>query len=177
MLLAFFISVFPLLKAQGNLKAEYYNGINFEKYVGTEYVSNIDFYWDQEAPIKGLEQHNCSVRYTGQLKTPRTGIVSFHAWVDDGIEVWIDEKLIISNWQLNDTGYSEGQIYLKANTSYSIKINYFNALNEAELKLSWKLPEDPNRSWFNKLWYGNDPKIISSKYFVPAITKTEVFRA
>ncbi len=171
LVLIFLVPVFTLLNAQGNLKADYYNGINFNEYVGTQYVSKIDFYWNEESPVQGLEPHYCSVLYTGQLKTPRTGTVSFSARVDDGILVWIDDKLIISNWQLNDEGFSEGNIYLEANKNYTIKIKYFNALNEAEIKLLWKLPEDPNRSWFSKLWNRDDPVIISSEFFMPPVDK------
>lgn len=171
LLIAILVPVFSMLHAQGNLKAEYYNGINFERYVGTQFVSKIDFYWNEKPPIEGLEPHDCSVLYTGELKTPRTGTVSFYARVDDGILVWIDDTLIISNWQLNDVGFSEGKIHLEANKNYTIKIKYFNAMNEAELRLLWKLPEDPNRGWLSRWWHGNDPVTISSKYFVPYVQK------
>lgn len=154
------------LAAQGNLKADYYNGINFERYVGTQYVSKIDFYWNETPPLNGVEPDNCSVLYTGRLKAPKTGIVSFHARVDDGIRVWINDTLVISNWQLNDVGISNGKIHLEADTNYDIKIKYFNAMNEAELQLYWKLPEDPDESWFRKLWQGDDPVIISSEHFI-----------
>ncbi len=174
LLLAFLSPTLSLLFAQDNLKAEYFNGINFDEYVGTHFVSNIDFYWNQRAPIQGLNPHYCSVLYTGQLKTPRTGDVTFSARVDDGIRVWIDDILLISNWQLNDVGYSEGTIHLNANTNYTIKINYFNALNEAEIRLLWKLPEDPDQSWLSSWWYGNDPVVIPSEYFMPSIEEVVI---
>ena len=166
-----FISFFSMLNAQGQLKAEYYNGTNFEEYVGANTVSNIDFYWDHESPMKGLNQHECSVIYTGQIKTPVSGEITFSARVDDGIRVYIDDRLIISNWQLNDVGISEGKIYLDAGKNYNITVKYFNAIYEAELKLFWKLPEDPNRTWYNKLWYGDDPVIISPEHFSAPVDK------
>lgn len=172
--MAFSLTVFSALPAQGKIKADYYNGINLERYVGTEYVSKIDFYWDRKAPMKGVEPHNCSVLYTGQIKSPRTGIVSFYAEVDDGIMVWIDNELIISNWQLNDKGYSYGKIELMANTNYSIRIKYFNAMNEAELKLFWKLPTDSSSSWLKKLWEGDGHNIIPSKFFMAPANEKQV---
>lgn len=171
LILALLISFFALLSAQGPIKAEYYNGINFERYVGTNKVSEIDFYWHGKPPIKGLEPANCSIVYTGQIKTPVSGNITFYARVDDGIQVWVNDKLIISNWQLNDVGLSQGEIYLKASTAYKLTIKYFNAMNEAELQLLWKLPEDPNKSWFRKLLDEENAELIPAKYFLPPVEK------
>lgn len=162
------------LNAQNGLNAEYYNGINFERYVGSQIVPRIDFYWNNKPPIKDLEPHNCSVLYTGKIKTPITGDISFYARVDDGIMVWINDEQVISNWQLNDVGFSKGTIHLKADTYYEIKIKYFNAMNEAELRLLWQLPEDPNGSWFDKLWQKGEPVKIPSKFFFPHDEKKNV---
>ena len=163
--------------SQETLKAEYYNGTNFEEKVGSNFVSKIDFYWDHEAPIEGLNPNECSVRYTGQIKSPRTGMIAFSARVDDGIRVWIDNTLVLSNWQLNNVGLAEGEIHLEADKSYNIRIDYFNALKEAEIQLLWQLPEDPNQSWLSKMWYGEDPIIISSEHFMPTKKEKKVSRA
>lgn len=170
-LLSILILIMPIasiLVGQGKLKAEYYNGTNFEEYVGTNYVSNIDFYWDKRAPINGLDPNHCSVIYTGQIATPKSGDITFSARVDDGIKVWIDDKLIISNWQLNDVGFSEGKIYMEKNEKYNIKVEYFNAVHEAEITLLWKLPEDEDKSWFS-WWDKNDHDVVSADYFFPPI--------
>jgi len=169
--LCFLFTTTLLLNAQGTLKAEYYNGTDFEKYVGEQIVSKIDFYWHQYAPLEGVDPYSCSVRYTGQLKSPRSGSVSFTAQVDDGIRVWLNDTLLINNWRLNDHGFSEGDLYMEANTKYDLKIEYFNALNEAELKLLWKLPEDPNQNWVSKWWYGDEPVVIPAQYFSEPVEK------
>jgi len=173
-LLIFFLSV-SLTQAQGKLKAEYYNGINFENYVGTEEVSKIDFYWDRYAPLKDVHPNYCSVRYTGQINSPRTGNVTFSARVDDGIKVWIDDKLIISNWKLNDVGYANGTIKMEVDKKYNIKIEYFNAMNEAELRLLWQLPPAEDRGWLSKFWEADEkPTIISSEHFSLPLEKKKV---
>jgi len=161
--------LFATSDAQETLKADYYNGIDFEEYVGSNYVSNIDFYWNQEPPISGLDPNKCSAIYTGQLKAARTGNITFSARVDDGIQVWIDDQLIISNWQLNDVGYSKGDIELEEDKVYKLKIHYFNALNEAELRLKWKLPENPNNSRLYNWWFGTNPEVIPAEYFLPPL--------
>ena len=66
-------------------------------------------------------------------------------------------------------GYANGKVNLTAGEVYNIKIEYFNALNEAELRLLWKLPEDENKNWFEKWWQGNKSEIIPAEYFSPPV--------
>ena len=163
--------------AQKGLKADYYDGTEFERYVATNYVDQIDFYWNQNPPVVGINPHVCSIRYTGRLKSPKTGFYTFSARVDDGIRVWVGEELVINNWQLNDVGYSDGTIEMKADTFYDIKIEYFNALNEAELRLLWKLPKEEDINWLASWWYGEEPVVIPAQYFAPPIEEEiEVIR-
>ena len=169
--LTFIVISYSFLQSQGTLKAEYYNGIDFEQYVDEQTVSKIDFYWDRYAPMDGVDPNSCSVRYTGQLQSPRSGNVFFTAYVDDGIRVWLNDTLLINNWRLNDHGFSEGKLYMEANTKYDLKIEYFNALNEAELRLLWKLPEDPKQNWLSKWWYGDEPVVVPAQYFAAPIEK------
>ena len=155
--------------AQQGLKADYFNGIEFNEYVATNYVDNLDFYWNRTPPVKGVNPNDCSVRYTGRLKSPQTGKFTFSARVDDGIRVWVGNQQIINNWQLNDVGYSDGMIHLEADQWYDIKIEYFNALLEAELRLLWKLPEEEKRSWLDQWWNGDDAVVIPAQYFSPPV--------
>ena len=160
----------PHLLSQSGLKADYFDGQDFNRYVTTEYVENIDFYWNKTPPVPGINPHKCSIRYTGQLKAPKTGVINFTARVDDGIRVWIDEVLIIDNWRLNDRGYSAGKVTMIADSVYNLKIEYFNALIEAELRLLWTLPNDIEKSWYEKWWSAADvPQIIPAAYFLPPI--------
>ena len=157
--------------SQSGLKADYFDGTEFNRYVATNYVDNINFYWNQRPPVPGINPHVCSIRYTGQLTSPKTGAYTFSARVDDGIRVWVDEVLIIDNWQLNDVGYSEGTVDMKAGTVYSLKIEYFNALNEAELRLLWKLPKEEDTNWFFQWWDDEEPVVIPTQYFSPPLEK------
>ncbi len=161
----------PQLWSQTGLKADYFDGTQFNIYVATNYVDNIDFYWNQTPPVRGINPHQCSIRYTGQLKSPIAGTYTFSARVDDGIRVWVDQVLVINNWQLNDVGYSEGKVELKADSLYSLKIEYFNALREAELRLLWKLPEAEEKSWYAKWWGESEAVVIPAEYFTPPIEK------
>lgn len=167
--------------AQNGLKADYYDGVNFNRFVGTQIESNIDYYWSEVAPFPDMNPNECSVRWTGQLLSPATGEFTFSARVDDGIRVWVGGVLIIDNWQLNDVGYSTGNVKLQKGERYNITVEYFNALNEAEIKFLWTLPEPEDLGWFDSFWYDNEEEIVPAEYFfqpptpkIAAIEKEEI---
>lgn len=156
------------LFAQNGLKAEYYDGVSLRKLVGTQIENNIDYYWDRHAPFPDMDPGECSVRWTGRLLSPETGDISFLARVDDGIRVWIDGRLIIDNWQLNDVGYSRGTVKMQKGAYYDLKVEYFNALREAEIRLYWVMPEPEDMSWYESFWYEEKPEIVPASHcFLP----------
>lgn len=166
-----FLSLFTCLFsmsifAQSGLKAEYYDGTNFNRLVGTKIESNVDYYWDKVSPFPDMNPNECSVRLTGRVSSPETGEFKFRALVDDGIRVWIDNKLIINNWQLNDNVVSEGSFNMNVGQYYDIKIEYFNALYEAELKLFWVFPRPDDLSWYESFWYEDKQEIIPAQFFL-----------
>lgn len=153
------------MSAQNGLKGEYYDGRNFERKAATRIDNNIDFYWNDRPPVRGIDPHVCSIRWTGKLMSPETGVYTFSARVDDGIRVWVGGKRIINNWQLNDVGVSEGKIRMEAGKYYDLKVEYFNALIEGEITLLWQLPEkEEERSWFDRWWNGDNFEVVPAEY-------------
>ncbi len=167
--LVFIFLVSFSLFAQNGLKAEYYDGTDFNRYVGTQVETNIDHYWDNYPPFAGVSPNKCSIRWTGRVTSPKTGNITFLATFDDGIRVWIGGVLVIDNWSLNDRGYSRGTVKMQAGEYYDIKVEYFNALFEGEVKLFWMFPQPDNLTWYEKLWYGDTSEIVSSEYFFQPI--------
>ena len=164
--------------SQNGLKADYYDGTNFNRLVGTKIESNIDYYWLEVAPFKDMNPNECSIRWTGRIMSPKTGVFTFSARVDDGIRVWVGGVQVIDNWQLNDIGYASGKVKLNEGKYYDIKIEYFNGLNEAEIKLFWNLPKPENLGWYDNLWYDDKEEIVPAKYFFqpikPKIVKVKI---
>jgi outer membrane protein OmpA-like peptidoglycan-associated protein len=153
--------------AQAGLKAEYYDGQSFNRFVTSRIEPNIDQTWSNTPPVKGIDPANCSIRWTGVLVAPETGVYHFSAFVDDGIRVWLGNILIIDQWGLNDVGQFESAISLVASKEYSLKVEYFNALLEGEIKLIWQKPSDTG-------WIYSDSEVIGAQHFKQAPGKPKV---
>ncbi|MCX7934193.1 MAG: PA14 domain-containing protein, partial [Planctomycetota bacterium] len=99
-------------KAKG-LRGEYFGSISF---VDTKLVrldSSINFDWGAGAPAPEVSADNFSCRWTGKLKPPRTGVYYFYTISDDGVRLWLDNRLLIDNWtdhaptENSTSGYEE----------------------------------------------------------------------
>ena len=164
---AFFAS--PVFAQQG-LQGEYFTGKNFEKKIMTRTDANIDYYWNFEAPAKGIDPLNFSIRWTGKLLAPESGKYLFSVIVDDGVRVWIDDKPLINAWDMHNKEHFSNEIMLAKGQSYDVKIEYFNGTREGMIKLKWQKPSDT--PLLGRLW-GNNEKPIPSQYFTaPPIAVT-----
>lgn len=149
---------------QTGLQGEYFNGQQFEEKIFTRTDPQINFAWFNEAPAPGVDPHVFSVRWTGFLQTPESGTYRFRAFVDDGIRVYVNGQLVIDAWDLHDTGRFAGEIYLNAGRKYPLKVEYFNAMFEGEIKLQWQLPSE--KPLFDG-YFGYNDRDIETRYLTP----------
>ncbi len=103
--------------------------------VRTEYASTIDLNWGTGAPCSGVGADN----FSAILRTTMTvgdydiylGTVS-----DDGVRVYVDDKLVIDFWQASDSTMVMNQnVVLKAQNSYDIRVEYYEEAGGASLRL------------------------------------------
>lgn len=149
---------------QSGLQGEYFNGQQFEEKIYTRTDPQINFAWFNKAPAPGVDPHVFSVRWTGFLQPPESGTYRFRAFVDDGIRVYVNGKLVIDAWSLHDTGRFVGEIYLDAGRQYPLKVEYFNAMFEGEIKLQWQLPSE--KPLFDG-YFGYNDHDIATQYLIP----------
>ena len=160
--------------SQQGLKAEYYDGTDFNRLETVKYVPNIDQSWNSTPPVAGINPHECSIRWTGKIKTAKSGIYTFSAQVDDGIRVWIDDKLIINQWGLNDLGIFKGTIDIVANQEYKLKVEYFNGLLEGEVRLLWMKHKEKLSLYERMFGEETNFKVIAPEYFLPPVEPVKV---
>lgn len=175
----------PQAWAQSGLRGDYYVGTNFEQKDFSRIDPAIRFNWDKRSPGQGLSRSYYSIRWTGKLLAPLTGEYLFFAKVNDGIRVWVGNKLVLDSWQLNSYKHYSGRIVLEAGHYYDLRVDYFNAIEWGEIDLYWKPPPTTN-SALNPFAESGEPipadyfflktplKRVVTKPISPAVTKRSV---
>ena len=99
----------------------------------TEYgVSSTEFVPPQ------FSSDNFSVQWSGFIIPEYTTEYTFYIVADDGVRIWIDEKLIIDKWTPQAPTEWSGKVKLSANKKYPIKIDYFENSGGETLILGWE---------------------------------------
>ena len=136
------------------LKGEYFKGRDFAaEPVLTRVDPQIAFRWDRGAPTddlvaqgqlsgeKALSGDNFSVRWTGQLLPPVSGKYELNVGANDGFRLFIDGKPVDDSWELAPRLQSKSAfVNLQAGKAYDIKLEYFEDIRDAEVRLSWRRP-------------------------------------
>lgn len=162
------------LRAQHGLQGEYYNGQNFERKVLTRVDPQINFSWRNHSPGPNVDDSYYSVRWTGKLHPPATGVYQFAAKVDDGVRIWVGGRLIVDAWGLHDSGSFRGNVKLEGGKFYDLKIEYFNAMLEGEVQVYWKMPDSDEMQPIKTDYLYKSPAPVAKTVVVPAKTKQEI---
>ncbi|WP_143872219.1 PA14 domain-containing protein [Catenovulum sediminis] len=88
----------------------------------------------------GLGHDNFSVRYTGQIVPEVSGEYTLVARADDGVNLWLDGKQVISSWIDSGPFDRKYKVSLEANTAYDIRLEYYEHGGGAELFFRWIKP-------------------------------------
>lgn len=122
------------------LKAEYYSGTELKGQAKTRTDQWINFEPNNQAPDPFLPASPLSIRWTGTLKPSVSGEYEFSFTSDDGCRLWIDGKLVIDAWGGHQVRSDNDKINLEAGKEYQLKAEYWNNLDYAVAKLSWRPP-------------------------------------
>jgi len=125
------------------LKAEYFNNINLEgKPAVTKIDKQVNFDWGGGSPFPNFPEDNFSVRWTGKLKAPDTGEFIIDVSSDDGTRLYINDKLVIDDW--NDHAFLSNtyKTHFEKGKLYNIKLEYYEHTGGAIVKLGWRKPND-----------------------------------
>ena len=132
------------------LKGDYYDGSEFE--VGDtgeleEEVSGdvIDHDWGTGNAHPDMDDDWFSVRWTGKIMPRFSETYSFRAVSDDGIRVWIDDRLIIDHYTPHTAASQSGTVTLTAYRQHTIKVEYFEQTGSAVARLFWTSPSQPEQ--------------------------------
>jgi PA14 domain/Domain of unknown function (DUF1929)/Kelch motif len=127
----------PTPSATNGLLVQYFNNSNFSgpSFQRTEAMINFD--WGAGSPDPSIAADSFSLRAFGQLEPKHSQTYTFHVNTNDSVHLWINNQLIIDQWITPSPGTLEGQINLKANQRYSIRLDSLEHNANAKLQLAW----------------------------------------
>ncbi|MDO7850230.1 PA14 domain-containing protein [Hymenobacter convexus] len=141
----------PLPVGDG-LRGDYYEGTDFEKYVLTRRDATINFNWGQQPPAPGLPAEAFSVRWTGWLVPPTSGNYIFHVTVDDGIRLWLNDRLVLNEWRGQVQSSYTATVALRAGEPYRLRVDYCQYSFDTRVFVTWELPVSQTTAAASSSW-------------------------
>lgn len=137
----------PSNTSQGEqgLWAEYFDNIELNgQPVLARCDKQINFNWGYDAPHPKLHRVNdenlFSIRWTGALLPPETGVYHFDFINNDGVRLYLDDQLLVDNWKENRVKFNGASVELTAGKRYHLRIEYFFNGGISMVKFGWRIP-------------------------------------
>jgi xylan 1,4-beta-xylosidase len=156
------------------LKAEYFNGTNFNTLRTSRVDPTVNFDWGNGSPHSSVGSDNFSVRWTGQVMPKYSETYTFHTLSNDGVRLWVNGKQLINNWKDHSVKEDRGSIALKAGERYTIKMEFYEGKGIATAKLLWSSPSQakgviPASQLFSSPTSGTTPLPSSSASVIASV--------
>jgi mannan endo-1,4-beta-mannosidase len=136
----------PAPAPTGNgLKAVYYDNINFTGTTVSRIDPTINFNWGGGSPHSSIAPDTFSARWTGFVVPQYSQTYTFYTTTDDGVRLWVDDKLIVDKFADQSAREWSGTITLQAGVRYSIKMEYYENGGQAVCQLRWSSPSQPKQ--------------------------------
>ncbi len=98
--------------------------------------------WNDKGPFEDFQKDNFSVRWTGYVKAEKSANYTFDVSSDDGVRLYIDDKLVINDWNDHAVLTNSYTKELNAGQLYKIKLEYYEKGGGAIVKFGWRKPND-----------------------------------
>ena len=120
------------------LKGEYFNNNTLSgEPVLVRKDSQIQFGWTLFSPDTLLAYDWYSVRWTGRIKSPLSGKYEIGIEGNDGYRMYIDNELVIDNWQKKSYSRITKEYFFVSEREYNIRVEFFESTGNARIKLIW----------------------------------------
>ncbi len=131
----------PDKERKNGLQAEYFDNMELEgRPLLVRVDKEVNFAWDEDVPAPGLPKDHFSVRWTGLLRPPRSGLYQLGMASDDGFRVYLDGKLIVEDWTRHGAYPKTAAVEMQAGRDYRVRVEYYESEWSATAQLVWQVP-------------------------------------
>ena len=131
-----------MLAGEG-LTGQYFDSVDLTTLKTTRVDASVNFSWGTTSPASGVAAGSYSVRWTGAVVPAASEMYTFTVTADDGVRLWVNDELLITNWVNQDAKPVSGQIALRAGVAVPIKLEYYQNTGGASVRLEWSSPSTP----------------------------------
>ena len=125
----------PPAQAIGGIIGRYFKGQNFQTFVAERVDSSIDLSLNaKQRPMSNMPKDKFSIRWEGFLYSEKAGKQVFCSENDDGVRVWLGEKLIIDDWTSHWERRNCKTITVQKGW-YALKVDYFEKIKSSRMRL------------------------------------------
>jgi surface antigen len=125
------------------LAATYYNNQNFTGATVSRIDQTVNFDFGAGSPDPAIGPDTFSARWTGFVEPQFSEAYTFFVTADDGVRLWVDNQLIVDQWQDQAATEFSGTLTLQANRKYEIRLEYYENQVGAVIKLAWSSASTP----------------------------------
>ncbi len=108
----------------------------------------INFNWGSASPGAGIAADGFNVSWTGQIRADFGDNYTFSTVSDDGVRLWIGNKLVIDDYGTHTATEDSGEKWLEPGKWYDFRLDYFDATGLAQIALSWSSPRQTGPNVF-----------------------------
>jgi hypothetical protein len=102
----------------------------------------INFQWAAAPLGVNVPKDGFSVRWRGQVAVPSTGTYTFQTLSDDGVRVWVDDRLVIQNWTPHGPSRDTSETFRwEAGQLHTLRVEYQELGGPGTAQLLWRTPD------------------------------------
>jgi hypothetical protein len=120
--------------------------------------ATIDFNWGHNAPAAGLPADEFSIRWTSDRTFFEDGLYRFHANVDDGVRLYVDDALVIDAWRDSASREVTADHWVLGGNR-NVRVEYYERGGNALIRVWWErlasFPDWKGEYWPNRNLSGN----------------------
>ncbi len=135
------VSATPTAAGTGTgLRGTFYDNPDFTALRRARVDATVNFDWGTGAPSSTMQADSFSARWTGQVQPRYSQTYEFYVRSDDGARLWVNNVLLVDQFDLQGATEWSGSVTLIAGQKYDVRLEYFESTGNALAELRWSSP-------------------------------------
>lgn len=131
--------------ATSGLTGDYFDHVDFTGWRLRRTDAAIDFDWGDRGPDPHIGYDSFSARWRGWLIPPVSGTYTLTFFMDDGVRLWLDGRLVLDEWHLTEKLEFSTTVTLEGGRPYPLRLDYFQDPSFAVIRWYAAINDQPRQ--------------------------------